>query len=80
MLFRKLTCLLSTLILVACNGAEQHSSGGEAHAVIQAADIVFLGDHIITIDPDRPAAEAVAIRDDLIVLVGDRASAAAMTE
>ncbi|GAB3278851.1 amidohydrolase [Parahaliea aestuarii] len=40
------------------------------------ADRIFYGDHIITMDPDQPAAEAVAIRGDKIVYVGDRSAAA----
>jgi predicted amidohydrolase YtcJ len=36
------------------------------------ADAVFLGTNIITMDPDAPSAEAVAIRGDTIALVGDR--------
>jgi predicted amidohydrolase YtcJ len=36
------------------------------------ADTVFLGTSIITMDPDAPSAEAVAIRGDSIALVGDR--------
>lgn len=39
------------------------------------ADRVFYGDHIVTMDPARPRAAAVAIRDDRIVYVGERAGA-----
>ncbi|WP_157976526.1 amidohydrolase [Parahaliea mediterranea] len=38
------------------------------------ADRVFYGEHIITMDPDRPSAQAVAIRDDKIVYVGERSA------
>ncbi|WP_187276460.1 amidohydrolase [Parahaliea maris] len=41
----------------------------------EPADAVFYGDHIITMDSDRPRAEAVAIRGDRIVYVGDRENA-----
>ena len=37
-----------------------------------SADRVFLGEHILTMDPERPHAEAVAIRGDTIVAVGSR--------
>ncbi|MCP4300850.1 MAG: amidohydrolase [Gammaproteobacteria bacterium] len=36
------------------------------------ADAIFLGAKIVTMDPDMPSAEAVAIRGDTIALVGDR--------
>ncbi|MDH3616908.1 MAG: amidohydrolase [Gammaproteobacteria bacterium] len=42
------------------------------------ADTVFLGTNIITMDTNRPTAEAVAIRGDSIALVGDREQAMAL--
>lgn len=39
------------------------------------ADKIFIGDHIITIDPDQPTAEAVAIQGDRILFVGDERGA-----
>ncbi len=36
------------------------------------ADIVFVGDHIVTMDPDRPSVEAVAIRGETIAAAGSR--------
>ena len=36
------------------------------------ADVVFLGEHVVTMDPDRPAAEAVAVRGETIAAVGTR--------
>lgn len=48
---------------------------GNALAAIEPADQVFFGDHIITMDPAKENAEAVAIRDDKIVFVGDEAGA-----
>ncbi|TXS93770.1 amidohydrolase [Parahaliea maris] len=49
-------------------------SGSQAFAEVPA-DRVFYGDHIITMDSTLPSAEAVAIRGDRIVYVGDRAGA-----
>ncbi|GAB3093729.1 amidohydrolase family protein [Aestuariicella hydrocarbonica] len=40
-------------------------------ASVMPADQVFFGDHIITMDPAQEQAEAVAIRGDKIVFVGD---------
>jgi predicted amidohydrolase YtcJ len=42
-----------------------------------AADWVFSGGVVYTVDPARPRAEAVAVRGDTIVYVGDRAGAEA---
>ena len=36
------------------------------------ADIVFVGDHIVTMDPDQPTVEAVAVRDETIAAAGSR--------
>jgi len=36
------------------------------------ADIVFLGDHIVTMDPAQPAIDAVGVRDEMIVAAGSR--------
>lgn len=46
-------------------------AGGQASAAVPA-DRVFYGDHIITMDSALPSAEAVAIRGETIVYVGDR--------
>ncbi len=39
---------------------------------VSPADIVFLGDHIVTMDPDRPSVEAVAVRGETIAAAGSR--------
>ncbi|MEV5976076.1 amidohydrolase [Streptomyces sp. NPDC052114] len=38
-----------------------------------AADLLLTGAHVRTLDPDRPVATAVAVRDGVIVAVGDPA-------
>ncbi len=48
------------LWLAACSGSDQE----------QAADTIYMGGPIITINDDQPTAEAVAVRDGLIVAVG----------
>jgi predicted amidohydrolase YtcJ len=45
-----------------------------APAGAQTADIIVTSQRIWTGDPDRPTAEAIAIRGDRILAVGDRAS------
>ncbi len=40
------------------------------------ADRVFYGEHILTMDPEQPEAEAVAIRGDTILAVGSREAVA----
>lgn len=41
-------------------------------APLAAAELVFLGDHILTIDPATEGAQGVAVRGDTIVAVGSR--------
>ena len=47
-------------------------------ADVETADRVFIGKHIITMDPNKPKAEAVAISGDKIVYVGDKKHAKKM--
>ena len=44
------------------------------HTPSDAADLVFVGENILTMDPQIPQANAVAVRGDTIVEVGDRDS------
>ncbi len=46
--------------------------GASAPAAAQPADTIFVGDHIVTMDPERPAVEAVAVRDGVIAAAGAR--------
>ncbi len=57
---------LALCLLVACD---------EAPHPQQAADVVFVGGTVWTMNPTRPRAEAVAVRGDRIVFVGSRADA-----
>jgi predicted amidohydrolase YtcJ len=43
-------------------------------APAQEADIIFVGQHIITMDENSASAEAVAIKDGRILAIGDRSS------
>ena len=53
--------------LTACSGRAQEPAGAGP-----PADVVFLGDHIVTMDPDRPSVEAVAVRGETIAAAGSR--------
>ena len=52
--------IMLPLLLAACSGSDQE----------EAADTIYMGGPIITINDDQPTAEAVAVRDGLIVAVG----------
>ena len=58
--------------VVAAVAAVALVAGTSAPALAQAADTVFVGDHIVTMDPERPAVAAVAIRDGVITAAGPR--------
>ena len=75
MLSRKVVCLALALSLTACKDTPESAESSPTFSASQAADTVFFGDHIITISPDKPTADAVAVRGDRIVFVGDRAKA-----
>lgn len=45
----------------------------EAKAVEPPATLVLRGGPVVTVDPDQPRAEAIAVRNDRIVVVGSRA-------
>ena len=46
--------------------------GSAGPAAAQTADTIFVGGHIVTMDPERPAVEAVAVRDGAITAAGAR--------
>ena len=57
------------LILIALSGCQPPPPGFSADA--SAADIIFTGAHIITLDPDTPAVTAVAVSGEEIIATGD---------
>ena len=57
-------------------GAEVTTTSTEASEV--TADLVFTNANVITMDDTAPRAEAVAITDDVISVVGDRATVEAL--
>jgi predicted amidohydrolase YtcJ len=67
------------LVLQACNDNPQlQTKSGDQQALDLAATIYTNGD-IVTMDAQRPSAQAVAIRDGKIIAVGDRNEVQALT-
>ncbi len=60
---------LAMIALGACSEPAP-GTGGEAPVPGPRADTLYVGEHIITLDPEHPDATAVATRDDTIVWVG----------
>ena len=58
--------------VAAAIAAASLAAGIPALAAAQTADTIFAGDHIVTMDPDQPAVEAVAVRDGVITAAGAR--------
>ncbi|MCA9504400.1 MAG: amidohydrolase [Myxococcales bacterium] len=59
--------ILTTVLTAACAGAPTGTDSGSP-----PADLVLIGDHILTVDPATEGASAVAVRGDTIVAVGSR--------
>ena len=59
-------------ILAAIGFATGCAAGADPGASSPAADLVFLGENILTVDPTTSGATAVAVRGDAIVAVGSR--------
>jgi len=68
-----LLCIFS-LMIFGC-GQRDSNTNGEP---VNPADLILIGNHIVTMDPATLGAKAVAIRGDEIVAVGDRESALAL--
>ena len=56
-------------ILIVLSGCQPRPP--DSSVVVTPADIIFTGDHIITLDPDAPAVTAVAVSGQEIVATGD---------
>ncbi len=65
-LFRRTVLLLLLSLLVACSN----------DTVAPSADLAFVNARVFTVDDSQPWAEALVIRDDTIVYVGDMAGSA----
>lgn len=71
--------LLALSALGGLDGNPAHAAAKAARpsdATTPAAELVVLGAQVVTMDPARPVASAVALRDHHIVYVGDDAGAA----
>ena len=69
----KISPCLAALVaasLSACGGP----AGDGSPDTTEHADVIFVGEHIVTMDPGAPAASGVAVRGERIVQVGDRES------
>ena len=60
------------LVVAAALAAAALAAGGAGLAAAQPADTIFTGGAIVTMDPDRPAVEAVAVRGGVIAAAGAR--------
>jgi predicted amidohydrolase YtcJ len=63
---QRLTALVVLLGAVSCQSAGTPAG----RATTAAADLVLIGGRVVTVDPARPEAQAVAIRGDRILAVG----------
>ena len=76
------TCV-SALLITACNRGEQDASTRDEAAMPGTgqdyADLVIRDAAVYTLNPQQPWAEAVAVRDGLIVMVGSNSEAEQLT-
>lgn len=66
--------VIVTIFVAACTQTEDPPQ----KAAVEPADIIFVGPHIVTVDDAIGTAEAVAVRGEDIVAVGDAASVTAL--
>ena len=69
------TLLLVALALATLSGCKREAATSETTAAPPAADVVLTGGKVYTLDEHQPWAEAVAVKDNKIVYVGDAAGA-----
>ena len=63
--------VLGPILAVIVSGCGQAASSDPPAAQSgPVADTIFVGDHIVTIDPERPTVEAVAVRGETIAAAG----------
>ena len=65
-----LAAVLATSLLGGCRGTEREAGGGE-----NMADLLLFGGVVHTLEADRPTVDAIAVRGDRIVALGDEALA-----
>ena len=57
---------------VACSGDRQHSISSTTSSAAPLADIVLTNAYVYTVDANQSIAQAVAIRGNKIIYVGDK--------
>jgi predicted amidohydrolase YtcJ len=63
---------LALIMLAACNSSSNNNASLPLDAV--KADLVLTGGRVYTVDSEQPWAEALAIKDDTLIFVGDAAT------
>ena len=63
---------LTATCAIALALAARGPAAGQTPAAGAAADTIFIGDHIVTMEPDGPPVEAVAVRGETIAAAGPR--------
>lgn len=74
--FAKCCLMISVLCLLSC--AEKAEENGPVEAPVIPAGLVLINGGIYTVDPDRSWQEAAALRDGLIIAVGDNSEIESM--
>ncbi|HEB88940.1 MAG TPA: hypothetical protein ENI85_05170, partial [Deltaproteobacteria bacterium] len=64
--------LVVPVLALALSILTQGCAGLSGQIPERPADLVFLGEHILTVDPETDGADAVAVRGDTIVAVGSK--------
>jgi len=64
---------LKPILLIALSGCAALVAVAAAQAPDRPADVILVSGRVITMDPARPRAEAIAVRDGRILLVGSTA-------
>jgi predicted amidohydrolase YtcJ len=76
---RPIFAIMALFILLGSGCADQAGQAPDSTDSLVKADLVLLGGTVITIDPDYPEAEAVAVREGRIVAVGSNDDISALT-
>ena len=66
------------MLLAACNPAAETETANQPIPQTEVADLVLKNAYVYTVDPQRSVAQAVAIKDDTIVLVGSNVEVEAL--
>ncbi len=69
-MFLRAVALLHFLVASGCQYRRPTPPTFPTESTEVAADLVFLNGHVVTVDPGRPEAQAVAVRGDRILTVG----------